>query len=159
MIAKELIQQFKAQIPEFEEAVRVIENSEINRNALKGNSGRFGSYAQKENGYMLRLRLPAGVLSIDTLKFIRDKIQQYGIDLLKLTTCQTIQLHNLDADAVTSLTKEALDFGIITMGGGGDNPRNVMCSPLTGVQPGECFDVLCYAQTAGEYLIPQIPQL
>lgn len=159
MISKELIQQFKAQIPEFEEAIRAFENGDLNRNALKGISGRFGSYAQKENGYMLRLRLPAGVLSMDTLRFITDKIRTYQVDLLKLTTCQTIQFHNLDANGVISLVKEALDFGIITIGGGGDNPRNVMCSPLSGVQPGECFDVLDYAQTAGEYLIAQIPRL
>src|SRR5699024_7761179 len=37
--------------------------------------------------------------------------------------------------------------------GGGDFPRNVMCSPLSGVQADEYFDVLPYAEAAGEYLM------
>ena len=35
--------------------------------------------------------------------------------------------------------EQALDAGIVTMGGGGDFPRNVMCSPLSGVEEGEYF--------------------
>ena len=42
---------------------------------------------------------------------------------------------------------------IITRGGGGDNPRNVMASPLTGVQAGEAFDVLPWAEAASDYLL------
>ena len=48
---------------------------------------------------------------------------------------------------------EALDHGIICRGGGGDFPRNVMCSPLSGVDPMETFDVRPYAQATGEYLL------
>mgnify|MGYP001030063148 FL=1 len=47
----------------------------------------------------------------------------------------------------------ALDAGIVTIGGGGDFPRNVMCSPLSGVEQDEFFDVLPWAQAAGEYLM------
>lgn len=39
------------------------------------------------------------------------------------------------------------------MGGGGDFPRNVMCSPLSGVERDEYFDVLPWAEAAGEYLL------
>mgnify|MGYP001005910557 CR=1 FL=1 len=34
-----------------------------------------------------------------------------------------------------------LDHGIVTMGGGGDFPRNVTVSPLSGVEKGEYFNV------------------
>ena len=37
--------------------------------------------------------------------------------------------------------------------GGGDFPRNVMCSPLSGVEQDECFDTLPWAEAAGEYLM------
>lgn len=46
-----------------------------------------------------------------------------------------------------------IDHGIVTMGGGGDFPRNVMVSPLSGVEQEEYFDVLPYAEAAGEYLL------
>ena len=49
--------------------------------------------------------------------------------------------------------EQALDAGIVTMGGGGDFPRNVMCSPLSGVEEGEYFDVMPWAKAAGEYLM------
>ena len=51
---------------------------------------------------------------------------------------------------------KALDAGINTLGGGGDFPRNVMCSPLSGVEQGEYFDVLPYAEAAEEYLMTLI---
>jgi ferredoxin-nitrite reductase len=47
----------------------------------------------------------------------------------------------------------ALDVGIVTMGGGGDFPRNVMCSPLSGVEQDEYFDVRPWAEAAGAYLM------
>lgn len=46
-----------------------------------------------------------------------------------------------------------MDVGIITKGGGGDFPRNVMCSPLSGVEMGEYFDVLPYAEAVSDYLL------
>lgn len=59
------------------------------------------------------------------------------MDKIHFTTCQTVQLHNLNAASVCEIMEAAVDVGIITMGGGGDFPRNVMCSPLTGAQKGE----------------------
>ena len=49
--------------------------------------------------------------------------------------------------------EDALDARIVTMGGGGDFPRNVMCSPLSGVEKEEYFDVSPWAEAAGEYLM------
>lgn len=159
MINQEAIDRFRLELPIFEKNIRAFEAGDIDRNTLKGITGGFGSYAQKEGGYMLRLRLPGGHVSKDTLKFIVDKINEHQIDLLKLTTCQTIQLHNLSADSVIALIRDALEFGIFTKGGGGDNPRNVMVSPLSGTEPGEPFDVYPYAKAAGEYLIDRMPSL
>ncbi len=49
--------------------------------------------------------------------------------------------------------ENALSHNIVTMGGGGDFPRNIMCPPLSGVEQGEYFNVLPYAEIAGEYLM------
>lgn len=141
----------------FEEATRKFYKGEMSAAQYKGFSGGFGSYAQRGgNASMLRLRLPGGRISKEKLGFIVDSMKKYNINKIHFTTCQTIQLHNLDADAVCELAVKALEYGIVTRGGGGDFPRNVMASPLSGVEAGECFDVLPYAEAAGEYLVELI---
>ena len=159
MLSKDLLQQFEDNITRFDENIHAFENGEIDRQTFKGISGGFGSYAQKEQGYMLRLRLPGGHITKEKLKFLADKISEHQIPLLKLTTCQTIQFHDLSADSVPQLVRDALKVGIITHGGGGDNPRNVMASPLTGTAVDETFDVFPYAKAAGEYLLTKMPGL
>lgn len=80
-------------------------------------------------------------------------VQQYHVPFLKLTTCEAIQMHDLTPDEVPAIMEAAIPCGIITRGGGGDNPRNIQASPLTGVQPGEAFDVMPWAEAATEYLL------
>ena len=88
MLSKDLLQQFEDNITRFDENIHAFENGEIDRQTFKGISGGFGSYAQKEQGYMLRLRLPGGHITKEKLKFLADKISEHQIPLLKLTTCR-----------------------------------------------------------------------
>ena len=159
MISEELIQQFVKETELFEERLRAFEAGEIDRKTFKGISGRFGCYAQREKNYMLRLRFPGGRISKEHLAFLGEKTREYPLELMKITTCQTIQVHNLSASQVVSLMREALQKGIITIGGGGDNPRNVMSSPLSGADSQEAFDVLPYAETVSDYLISRMTEL
>lgn len=146
--------EWKKDYEEFEKVTRQFYAGEIKVPQYKGFSGGFGSYAQRGGkASMLRLRLPGGRVDLDKLGFVADSIEKYHIDKVHLTTCQTIQLHNLNADAVCELAVEALEHGIVTRGGGGDFPRNVMVSPLAGVEQGEYFDVSPYADAAADYLM------
>ena len=52
MLSKDLLQQFEDNITRFDENIHAFENGEIDRQTFKGISGGFGSYAQKEQGYM-----------------------------------------------------------------------------------------------------------
>lgn len=146
--------QWREDYKEFEKITRQFYAGEVTVPQYKGFSGGFGSYAQRGGkASMLRLRLPGGRVTKEKMKFVADSIRKYHIDLVHLTTCQTIQFHNLSADTVCALAVEALDYGIVTRGGGGDFPRNVMVSPLSGVEKGEYFDVAPFAEKAGEYLM------
>lgn len=145
---------WKKYLPEFKEKTAAFYAGELSKAEYKGFSGLYGSYAQKGGqASMLRLRMPAGRVTKEKLVFVADAIRKYHINCVHFTTCETIQLHNLDEETVTSLVEEALDAGIVTMGGGGDYPRNVMCSPLSGVEKKEYFNVLPWAEAAGEYLM------
>ena len=119
----------------------------------KGFSGYFGSYAQRSGeASMLRLRMPAGRVTKQRLAFVAGALRS-GVKRLHFTTCQTIQLHDLVPEQLYRLIEGALDVGIIPLGGGGDFPRNVMCSPLAGAAADEYFDVTPWAEAAGDYLL------
>ena len=155
-----LLAVLRQDIDAFEEKIYEFTNGEIDRKAYKGFSGGFGSYAQRENGYsMLRLRLPGGRLTKERLGFIAECAEKYNVPRMKLTTCQTIQMHDLPPQSVVEIMKRALDYDIITRGGGGDFPRNVMVSPLTGVEQGEYFDVMPTAQAVNDYLLAQVREI
>lgn len=145
---------WKQYLPEFNKKTAAFYAGELSKAEYKGFSGLYGSYAQKGGqASMLRLRMTAGRVTKEKLAFVADAIRKYQINCVHFTTCETIQLHNLDERSVTELVEQALDAGIITMGGGGDYPRNVMCSPLSGVEINEYFDVLPWAEAAGTYLM------
>lgn len=146
--------EWKKDLPEFKEKTAEFYAGKLDKGAYKGFSGLYGSYAQKGGqASMLRLRMTAGRVTKEKLAFIAESIRKYNIDKVHFTTCQTVQLHNLNQEAVCDLMEGALDAGIVTMGGGGDFPRNIMCSPLSGVEKGEYFDVFPWAAAAGEYLM------
>lgn len=152
-----LLNDFKNDLTAFHEATHKFYAKEMSVAQYKGFSGGFGSYAQRGGEKsMLRLRLTGGEISRENLEFIADSIEKYDIDRVHLTTCQSIQLHNLNEATICALIEEAFAHGIITRGGGGDYPRNVMASPLSGVQKGESFDVMPYAKAAADFLMPFI---
>ncbi|MGN1142570.1 MAG: nitrite/sulfite reductase [Oliverpabstia sp.] len=148
------VQSWKADIQEFRKKTEAFYAGEMSKGDYKGFSGFYGSYAQKGGkASMLRLRMTAGRVTKEKLAFVADSIRKYQVKKVHFTTCQTIQFHDLDTDAVCGIMEGALDAGIVTMGGGGDFPRNVMCSPLSGVEKDEYFDVRPWAECAGEYLM------
>ena len=151
---EQLIQEWRASLPKFREMTEKFYAKEVSVKEYKGFSGGYGSYAQKGGeASMLRLRMPGGRLTKEKLKFIAEMVEQYHVDKAHFTTCQAVQLHDLDKDSVCDIMEKAVDVGIITKGGGGDFPRNVMCSPLSGVEMGEYFDVLPYAEAVSDYLL------
>ena len=132
-MTQELKELMRSDISLFSQKIKAFEAVEIDKKAYKGFSGGFGSYAQRNGGNMLRLRMAGGRLTKERLAYIADSVDAHQISRLKLTTCQTIQFHNLNSDSTVELMEKALDAGIVTRGGGGDYPRNTMASPLSGV--------------------------
>ena len=145
---------WRADLADFKAGLEKFCAGEMDKGAYKGFSGGYGSYAQRGGkASMLRLRMPGGRVTKAKWKFIADSIARWDVKKAHFTTCQTLQLHDLGPEAVCGIMEDALDVGIVTRGGGGDFPRNVMCSPLSGVETGEYFDVLPWAEAAGEYLM------
>lgn len=153
-MSKDIYQKFYPDLTEFREKTMQFHNKELTVPQYKGFSGGFGSYAQRGGSYhMLRLRMAGGQITKERLRFIVEACKKYEIDTLKLTTCQSVQMHNIKAEVLTDLMEEAWNAGMVSRGGGGDFPRNVMASPLAGVSREAYFNVLPYAQAAGEYMM------
>ncbi|MCH1958979.1 MULTISPECIES: nitrite/sulfite reductase [Romboutsia] len=145
------------EIPEFREKGHKFVNGEISVNEFKHASGGMGVYAHRGGKeFMIRLRTASGVLDIEKLKYIYDCAKKYNLDKVHLTTRQAIQLHGLGIDEVCDIMEDGLKHGIYTRGGGGNFPRNVALSPLSGVEIGEAFDVTEYALKVNEYLMKDI---
>lgn len=156
---QDLKELMRSDIALFKKNIRTFEAGALDKKSYKGFSGGYGSYAQRNGGNMLRLRMSGGRLTKERLAFLAESAEAYSVDRMKITTCQTIQLHNLSASATVSLMEKALDVDIVTRGGGGDFTRNVMASPLSGVEQGEHFDVLPWADAAGEYMLGLVRSL
>lgn len=145
---------WKKDMPAFREKTMAFYSGELSKNEYKGFSGLYGSYAQKDGkASMLRLRMTAGCVTKEKLAFLAKAIEKYPVPRAHFTTGQTVQFHDLDGETVCAMMEEALEAGIVTMGGGGDFPRNVMCSPLAGVCAQEYFNVQPWAQAAADYLM------
>ncbi|MEE3420173.1 MAG: nitrite/sulfite reductase [Lachnospiraceae bacterium] len=137
----------------FNKASHEYEQEEITAKEYKSVSTGFGEYLQRDNHQMLRIRIPGGRLSVKDMETILYCCQYYGIETVKLTTGQAIQLHDLDPHAGRRLILRLLDQGIVTRGAGGDNPNNVTASPLSGVNAADFFDVMPYAAACDSYIL------
>lgn len=148
---------WKEDLPAFKEKTEEFYAGTLPMKDYKGFSGYYGSYAQKGGkASMLRLRMPCGVVTKEKLGFVVEEMKKLEVTRSHFTTCQTIQVHDLSKEQLYPFMEDALDHDIIVMGGGGDFPRNVMCSPLTGVEQDEYFDVQPYARAVSEYLLTKV---
>ncbi|MFQ7058826.1 MAG: nitrite/sulfite reductase, partial [Turicibacter sanguinis] len=74
-------------------------NGELNMMQFKHVSGGFGVYAHKGGKeFMIRLRIPSGMLTFDQLNTVYNLATKYHMERIHLTTRQAIQLHGLSID-------------------------------------------------------------
>lgn len=132
-------------------------NGEMSMMDFKHSSGGMGVYGERGGKkFMVRLRVPSGTITMPQLKLMYDLAKKYNLGGLHFTTRQAVQYHGLSIDDVCDLMKEALDNDIYTRGAGGNFPRNVALSPLSGVDENEPFDPTPYALATGNYFMDRI---
>jgi len=130
---------------------------EVNKNEFKGASGGMGVYAHRSGKeFMIRFRMPAGIASVKDLKLIYDFARRYKVENIHITTRQAMQLHGISIDEVCDVMREGINQGLYSRGSGGNYPRNVSISPLSGVEGKEVFDVTPYATAVGEHFLSKI---
>lgn len=153
----ELREKLFSEIEGFRETGHKFLNKELSVPEFKGISGGMGVYAERsKNTFMIRLRTPSGMIKLDEMQWMIDKAEANNLKWIHFTTREAVQFHNLSIDAVCDLMKDALENNIYTRGAGGNFPRNVALSPLSGVERGEAFDVTPYALLVNKYFIERI---
>lgn len=132
-------------------------NKEISLHDFKKASGKFGIYAERGGQtFMIRIKIPSGVFNKESIEIVKSLIKNYKINSVHLSTRQAVQFHGLSLDAVISIFKETIEKNLIGFGCGGNFPRNVTSSPLSGVEKGEAFDVTPYANYATNYFLERM---
>jgi ferredoxin-nitrite reductase len=90
--------------------------------------------------FMLRVKIPAGILTPAKLRAIGEVANRYGRGDAELTTRQCIQLHWLELAALPDVFADLEAAGITSAGGCGDTVRNITGCPVSGLAADELFD-------------------
>ncbi|NDL66600.1 nitrite/sulfite reductase [Anaerotalea alkaliphila] len=104
--------------------------------------GLYGVYAQRVPGtYMVRVRIPGGILDLDGLELVLGAARARGLLKVHATTRQDIQFHGLVLEETVRLVEDLARSGLSVKGSGGNGARNVALPPEAGFLEGEVFDV------------------
>src|SRR6266542_4858451 len=102
----------------------------------------FGLYHDKPKvgTFMLRIKVPAGLLPPESLRAIGEFSIEYGKGYAELSTRQNVQLHFITLPQLPEILGKLAAGGLTTAGGCGDTTRNITGCPLEGVLATEAFD-------------------
>ena len=91
--------------------------------------------------FMVRLRLPNGVIKADQLDVLAEAIDRCGDQgSADITTRQNLQLRGLLLEDMAPLLQALEAGGLTSLQSGHDNPRNITGNPLAGIDPEEIVD-------------------
>ncbi|HVB82728.1 MAG TPA: nitrite/sulfite reductase [Candidatus Binataceae bacterium] len=113
----------------------------------------FGLYHDKPKvgSFMMRIKIPSGILSAAALGTIGEIAERHGHDEGELTTRQNIQLHYITLDRFPEILDRLKRTGVTTMGGCGDVVRNITGCPVAGIDRAELFDATGVIAEAAEF--------
>lgn len=101
-----------------------------------------GVYEQKprDGHFMMRVRINSGCLNSNQARALGSIAQDYGRDLMDVTTRQAVQFHWLRVEHLPDIFKRLEDVGLYSYEACGDCPRTVVGNPLAGIDPDELMD-------------------
>ena len=91
--------------------------------------------------FMIRMRVPNGVVTSEQMKVLAAGIERYGEDgTADITTRQNIQLRGVHLEDIPQLFEQFKAVGLTSIQSGMDNVRNLTGSPVAGIDPDELID-------------------
>lgn len=91
--------------------------------------------------FMLRMRIPNGVLTSGQMRVLAEVAQRYGEDGVgDITTRQNIQLRGVRIEDIPDIFRRFQEAGLTSIQSGMDNVRNITGSPVAGIDADELID-------------------
>ncbi len=139
----------------WDQMVKMAENNEM---AEGGDVFRFKFHglfntAPTQEGYMLRCRMPGCCITSSQMNALADIAGNFGGDYSHVTTRGNLQIREIPAKHSVDTLLTLADAGLTSKGAGGDNIRNITCSPTSGVDPEEILDCRPYASAMHHYIL------
>ncbi|OJU41456.1 MAG: sulfite reductase subunit beta [Bacteroidales bacterium 45-6] len=104
--------------------------------------------------FMIRLRIPGGVISADQWLTTHRISEQFGTGTIKITTRQTIQLHGLLKHQLRDTIQGFVQADLDSIAACGDVNRNVIASSHPQVSPLH-EEIFVYADKLSKHLLPK----
>ncbi|MEH2409816.1 ferredoxin--nitrite reductase [Nostoc sp.] len=91
--------------------------------------------------FMMRLRMPNGILTSSQMRVLAQVVQRYGDDgNADITTRQNIQLRGIRIEDLPDIFNRFDAVGLTTIQSGMDNVRNITGDPVAGLDADELYD-------------------
>ena len=90
--------------------------------------------------FMVRIRIPNGVLRAVQVRDIADLSRRFGRGVADITVRQNIQLHWISAESLPEVLEILEQNGLTTIGACGDVVRNITGCPVAGLDADELCD-------------------
>ena len=91
--------------------------------------------------FMLRIRVPNGLLTSEQVRTVASLSSEHGNGVADITVRQNIQLHWVRIESIPKVLDRLASVGLSTTGACGDVTRNITGCPLAGVNSREMADV------------------
>jgi ferredoxin-nitrite reductase len=103
--------------------------------------------APSQDAFMLRLRLPGGIVLAHQARGLADVAEQFGGGYVDVTTRANLQIREIGAMHPIDVLEAIDELGLSSRGSGADNIRNLTGSPAAGIDAQELYDTrpLCRA--------------
>jgi len=103
--------------------------------------------------FMLRLRTPNGIVTSEQLRFYADSVEPYGpeIGVVDITTRQNIQLRGVSLEHADQIIDGLHERNQTSIQSALDNVRNMVGSPLAGIDPDELVDTRPFAHALNDW--------
>lgn len=151
-----LLPEVEAEIRRFEVEIDRLEKGALDPDDFRRfrlNNGVYGIRGT-DNRHMIRIKLRWGNLNALQLERIADITETYAPkQIAHVTTRQAVQIHEILRTDVPKVLRALAEVGLTSREACGNTVRNVTCSHYAGVDPGEVFDVIPYADLLTLYFL------
>jgi ferredoxin-nitrite reductase len=109
--------------------------------------------APAQDSFMLRLRIPGGVVTAHQMRGLAEIAEQWGAGRADITTRANLQIREFQPKDIVRVLAGIQALGLTSRGSGADNVRNITASPLAGIDPLELIDTRPFADALHHYIL------